>query len=100
VVRIDFAGVRAGLSTVSAFLKKQFPSQLLTSEESAVQNAAADSPLAQGDWYRMEVKETGIYRIDQDFLSKAGISLSAIGNINSIRVLGNGGGELPAKRVG
>ncbi|HTP14026.1 MAG TPA: C25 family peptidase propeptide domain-containing protein, partial [Bacteroidota bacterium] len=54
-----------------------------------------DSPLAQGTWYKMEIRETGIYKIDQAFLQKAGISLSAVGNINSIRVFGNGGRMLP-----
>jgi hypothetical protein len=43
----------------------------------------------------MEVGESGIYKIDQGFLSKAGIALSSIGNINSIRVFGNDGRELP-----
>jgi hypothetical protein len=95
VVQIDYAGGRSNGPNASAFLKNQFPSQLLTTEGAASVNAASDSPLAQGDWYRMDVTETGIYRIDQTFLSKAGISSSAIGNVNSIRIFGNDGQELP-----
>lgn len=91
VVRIDFAASSPGLPLASLFLKNQFPSNLLKGGVEKRQGVAGDSPLAQGDWYRIEVKETGIYRIDQDFLSKAGISLSAIGNVNSIRIFGNGG---------
>ena len=95
VVRVSFTGGRSTTQVASAFLKNQFPSQLLKSNASGAQILATDSPLAQGDWYRMEVTETGIYRIDQAFLTKAGISASAIGNINSIRIFGNDGQELP-----
>ena len=95
VVRIDFAGSRSTSPVASAFLKNRFPSQLLKTEATVAQILASDSPLAQGDWYRMEVTETGIYRIDQTFLTKSGISSSAIGNINSIRIFGNDGQELP-----
>ena len=95
VVRVTFSGGRAAVQGASAFLKKQFPSQLLQSASSGAQILASDSPLAQGTWYRMEVTQTGMYRIDQAFLTKAGISASAIGNINSIRIFGNDGQELP-----
>jgi hypothetical protein len=95
VVRVTFTGGRTTGQVASAFLKNQFPSQLLKAEQAVSQILVSDSPLAQGDWYRMEVKETGMYRIDQAFLSKGGISSSAIGNINSIRIFGNDGQELP-----
>ena len=95
VVRVNFTGGGVTAPVASAFLKNRFPSQLLKTVQSSSQNLVSDSPLAQGDWYRMEVTETGIYRIDQSFLSKAGISSSAIGNINSIRIFGNDGKELP-----
>jgi len=58
------------------------------------QKAAFDSPLAQGG-YKMQVSQTGMYKIDESFLQKANISLSSIGNINSIRIFGNGGRMLP-----
>ena len=95
VVRIDFASASTNALPVSTFLKGTFPSLVQPGSLSKEQNVAGDSPLAQGDWYRMEVNESGIYKIDQAFLSKAGISLSSIGNINSIRLFGNGGRELP-----
>ena len=96
VIRIDFTGGQVSAPGISAFLKNQTPSPASPKTEgTALQKTASDSPLAQGDWYRMEVNETGIYRIDQTFLTKAGISSSSIGNINSIRIFGNDGRELP-----
>jgi hypothetical protein len=57
--------------------------------------SAADSPLATGNWYKMDVGGTGIYKIDQSFFTAANIPLSSIGNIQSIRIFGNGGDALP-----
>lgn len=94
VVRIDFSRPNRGIPA-SAFIQGQMPVGGAGTPEASVAKVAGDSPLATGDWYRMEVKESGIYKIDSDFLSKAGISLSAIGNINSIRIFGNRGKELP-----
>ncbi|MBI3789110.1 MAG: type IX secretion system sortase PorU, partial [Ignavibacteriales bacterium] len=95
VARIEFSGAASADFSPAIFLKGQLPS--FSSERSLAKSgkAASDSPLAQGEWYRMEVKENGIYKIDQSFFAKANISLSAIGNINSIRIFGNGGEELP-----
>jgi len=107
VVRIEFAGGAASalpgppgqaVRTGSLFLKNQFPSNAFKSGAQRLEKRAvdsADSPLAQGEWYKMEVKATGIYKLDQSFFAQANIQLSAIGNINSIRIFGNGGQELP-----
>ncbi len=94
VVRLDFRGSGRALPP-SLFLKRSFPLNLTQGTVSVDRTLAEGTPLATGDWYRMEIKETGIYKIDQDLLSKAGISLSAVGNINSVRIFGNGGEELP-----
>ncbi|HEY6950816.1 MAG TPA: type IX secretion system sortase PorU, partial [Bacteroidota bacterium] len=56
------------------------------------QKIAGGSPLALGTWYKMEIRQTGIYRIDQSYLKKANISVS---DINSVRIFGNGGRMLP-----
>ncbi|MBI3585752.1 MAG: type IX secretion system sortase PorU [Ignavibacteriales bacterium] len=95
VVRIEFLGAASPDFSASMFLKNQLPS--FSSERSLAKSSkvVSDSPLAQGEWYRMEVKENGIYKIDQAFFAAANIPLSAIGNINSIRIFGNGGEELP-----
>ena len=94
VVKIDFSRPNQG-TPASTFIQGRSPVGRSEEAEPSLARVAGDSPLATGDWYRMELKESGIYRIDSDFLTKAGISLSAIGNINSIRVFGNGGEELP-----
>jgi hypothetical protein len=95
VVRIDFdawsvSSVRASLPAVGN------PQGAASSNVPTVQRTTAnDSPLAQGVWYKMQVNQTGIYKIDQAFLQKANIAPSSIGNINSIRIFGNGGRMLP-----
>jgi hypothetical protein len=53
-----------------------------------------NSVLASGDFYKMEVKETGVYKIDKNYLQQAGINVSGI-NPSTIKIYGNGGQELP-----
>ncbi len=95
VVRIEFTGATASTLPGSLFLKNVFPSNAFKSGAQHREERTADSPLAQGDWYKMEVKETGIYKLDQSFFAQAKIALSAIGDINSVRIFGNGAEELP-----
>lgn len=52
------------------------------------------SVLASGNWYKISVAETGIYKIDVAFLNKLGINTSGISSA-SIRLFGNGGAMLP-----
>ena len=51
----------------------------------------ASNPLGSGEWYEMNIQEAGIYKLDQSFLARSGISNSAIGAISSVRIFGNGG---------
>lgn len=51
------------------------------------------NPLAQGDWYKIEVEESGVYRLDHSFLVSSGITPAS--NIQNIRIFGNGGMPLP-----
>ncbi len=53
------------------------------------------SPLAQGSWYKMEIGETGIYKIDRQFLLNAGIPSGLVADIQSLRILGTGGAVVP-----
>ena len=55
----------------------------------------SSNPLGSGEWYTIPVQETGIYRLDQSFLTRSGISASSVGNFSSIRIFGNGGEMLP-----
>ena len=61
---------------------------------SASSNYADHSILATGNWYKIAVAETGIYKITHSELQNMGIDVSAIDPRN-IRIFGNGGGMLP-----
>jgi hypothetical protein len=50
--------------------------------------------LGSGNWYKIAVKEAGIYKIDLPFLASLGINTSNLSSA-SIRLFGNGGGMLP-----
>jgi len=54
----------------------------------------ANSALASGNWYKIAVKDAGIYKIDLPFLATLGINTTNLAS-NSIRLFGNGGGMLP-----
>ncbi len=55
-----------------------------------------NSVLATGTWYKIAIKETGVYKIDVPFLNNLGINTSNLSS-NSIRLFGNGGGMLSEK---
>jgi hypothetical protein len=59
-----------------------------------------NSVMANGDWYRIEIKDnsqgtsSGIYKINKNFLESAGINLSGV-IPKTIKMYGNGGRLLP-----
>jgi len=57
-------------------------------------NYKTNSVLSSGNWYKIAVSNTGIYKISHDELSDLGLNVSTI-NPKHIRVYGNGGGMLP-----
>jgi hypothetical protein len=56
---------------------------------------ANNSVLSSGDWFKLEVSEDGIYKIDYDFLKVLGLADPI--DPRMIRIFGNGGGMLPQK---
>ena len=50
----------------------------------------SNSVLSAGSWYKIGIKETGVYKIDVPFLVALGINTSNI-NSSSLRIFGNGG---------
>ena len=57
----------------------------------------ANSVLSSGKWYKVSIPNTGVYRIDYDFLvNTMGINAGDL-NFNTIGVFGRGGGMLPQK---
>lgn len=57
-------------------------------------NASVNSVLSQGDWYKIQVSEDGLYVIDYEFLKDMGLNVSEI-DPKKIQVYGNGGAMLP-----
>ncbi|WP_310395901.1 type IX secretion system sortase PorU [Hymenobacter sp.] len=55
---------------------------------------AAHSVLATGDWFKMGVAESGIYKLDKATLTKMGLSTQGL-NPNNLHVYGNAMGILP-----
>lgn len=60
----------------------------------SVRTQIQNSVLSSGDFYKIEVKETGIYKIDKAYLQNAGINTDNI-NPQTIKIYNNGGKELP-----
>lgn len=66
------------------------------SGENSKKAGMMNSVLSYGTWYKIGVTLNGIYRIDYDFLKKAGINPEDI-DPAMIRLFGNGGEKLPQK---
>jgi len=71
---------------------RQMPAALRSAAQPRTSNAP--SVLATGDWYKIGIPGTGMYRFDAAFLSGLGINTAGI-DPRRIRVFGNGGGMLP-----
>jgi hypothetical protein len=68
--------------------KQNSKSSLRTSEN------AANSVLSDGEWYRIPVTTSGVYKIDYAYLKNAGLNMTGF-NPKNIKLYGNGGGMLP-----
>ncbi|MCX6157448.1 MAG: type IX secretion system sortase PorU [Ignavibacteriae bacterium] len=66
----------------------------VTPEFNSYKSTIQNSVLATGDFFKIEVKETGMYKIDKNFLNSAGINTANI-DPRTIKIYGNGGKELP-----
>ncbi len=54
----------------------------------------SNSVLAQGDWFKFEIDQTGVYRLDRSFLSSLGMNPASI-NPDLIKIYGHGGKPIP-----
>lgn len=57
-------------------------------------SSASHSVLANGNWYKLQIAESGVYKIDYNYLTSIGINPEII-NPKNIKIFGNGGGLLP-----
>ena len=79
------------LKKVQSFeLDYRFTSQKMGSRASVVTN----SVLSQGSWYKFEIDQTGVYRLDRSFLSSLGMNPATI-NPDLLKIYGHGGKPLP-----
>lgn len=56
--------------------------------------SATGSVLASGDWFKLAVSQTGIYKLDVAYLTSIGINTATL-DPAMIQIYGNGGGMLP-----
>ena len=97
VVRLNFTNAFPAGLVSSCLLRGDLPQKAQLTKMAKVrsrQSANEDSPLAHGEWYRIEVKvtETGMYKLDYNYFRSLNISIS---DINSVRLYGNGGLAIP-----
>jgi len=59
-----------------------------------IASSANSSVLSDGTWYKLQISNNGVYRIDSSFLRSLGINPETI-DPNKIKIYGNGGGMLP-----
>ena len=71
-----------------------FLTVLLSGQVAAQRVYAPNSVLASGNWYKIGVKQEGMYKVDMAMLNSLGVSTSALSSA-SIRLYGNGGSMLP-----
>lgn len=76
------------------FFELQVNLKNIPARQTKTANYANHSVLESGNWYKIRVNETGIYKIDRNDLEAMGMNVSGIDPKN-IRIYGNGAGMLP-----
>ncbi|MBO9702336.1 MAG: type IX secretion system sortase PorU [Sporocytophaga sp.] len=56
--------------------------------------AASNSVLANGSWFKLSISNSGVFKLDYNFLLNIGLNPSSI-NPRELKIYGNGGGMLP-----
>ncbi|MBS1516491.1 MAG: type IX secretion system sortase PorU [Bacteroidetes bacterium] len=104
-IRITYDGSPVYVNKSLSSEERQFLRGIALNSDAALNwstkefNAQKDLPvvnsvLASGDFYRMEVLESGIYKLDKNYLQNAGINVSGL-DPRTIKIYGNGGSDLP-----
>lgn len=101
LIRVDFGTPHAHLITTQT---KESYSSLPVLNEGTPQHwrivasrslrKVSQGELFSGSWYRIEISEEGIYRLDKTWFQAAGIDISSI-DPRTIKMYGYGGRELP-----
>ena len=83
-----------GIKKVDNYQLEINPIKEFATTSKTLRNNKSNSILANSNWYKIAVKEEGIYKISYDFLKNLGIDVNNI-NPKNIRIYGNGGAMLP-----
>lgn len=59
-------------------------------------SSVKNSVLANGNWFKFSISETGVHKINKNFLENLGIDVNSI-NPKNIQIFGNGGKMLPQR---
>ncbi|MCB0480420.1 MAG: type IX secretion system sortase PorU [Flavobacteriales bacterium] len=73
-----------------------FESSTAANSRSSRNSWKGASVLSGGNWIKIGVSKSQIYKLDYDFLSKAGVNLKNV-DFRNVRIYGNGGGVLPER---
>ncbi|MGM5629298.1 type IX secretion system sortase PorU [Apibacter raozihei] len=68
--------------------------RLSTSSTNYKITGSTESIFENGDWFKIKVNKTGIFKINRNFLQSLGINVNSV-NPKTIRIFGNGGKMLP-----
>ena len=80
--------------TLKRIVSFTIESSLLSNETQFTgKDYAANSVLNSGEWYKISVREDGIYKIDRTFLKNCGIDVDNL-NPQQINIYGNASGRL------
>lgn len=99
ILSISFIPVRKNKNTgriekVTAFNITIIEGQNSLKQEYKTRVYKENSVLSSGNWYKIAVSRTGIYKISFSDLQNAGVDLSGIA-LSDVALFGNGGGMLP-----
>lgn len=64
-----------------------------------LKKSLVNSVLSSGTWYKLEVRDDGMYKIDAAYLRTLGIDRSSLSSIRDLKLYGNNGLPLPADLV-
>jgi len=94
-IRLEFKDAFTNGLLSTCLLRGELPKKAQLSKAisgSVRKTVSGNSPFAQGDWYRIDVTDAGMYKLGYTYLHSLNITVS---DINSIRLFGNGGLVIP-----
>ncbi|HTN20936.1 MAG TPA: type IX secretion system sortase PorU [Pelobium sp.] len=89
-----YKDANGNLKKVNSFKLQINPVKLASATAMPAKVYQDNSVLASGNWYKIAVKDEGVYKVDYSYLKKLDIDVDQI-NPRNIRLYGNGGFMLP-----